>query len=114
MAKIPHVNIDKIKDLCKSKGLTMKFLCDQIARDRTYFANIRSGKTRIDDNEIEVIADLLDTTIDYLTDKTTQKEKPASDEVDIDKMLEVLLSLPREKKEEFAIKFMQMMKDGEQ
>lgn len=41
MAKIPHVNIDKIKYLCKSKGLTMKFLCDQIARDRTYFANIR-------------------------------------------------------------------------
>lgn len=90
MAKIPHVNIDKIKDLCKSKGLTMKFLCDQIARDRTYFANIRSGKTRIDDDEIEFIAHMLDTTVDYLTDLTDQKEKPAdlpADAIELNSML---------------------------
>ncbi|MBQ3178253.1 MAG: helix-turn-helix transcriptional regulator [Clostridia bacterium] len=90
MAKIPHVNIDKIKDLCKSKGLTMKFLCDQIARDRTYFANIRSGKTRIDDDEIEFIAHMLDTTVDYLTDLTDQKEKPTelpADAIELNSML---------------------------
>lgn len=111
MAKIPHVNIDKIKDLCKSKGLTMKFLCDQIARDRTYFANIRSGKTRIDDDEIEFIANMLDTTVDYLTDLTDQKEKPASDEMDVDELLKKMLNLPRDKKEELLVKFMQMMKE---
>ena len=90
MAKIPHVNIDKIKYLCKSKGLTMKFLCDQIARDRTYFSNIRSGKTRIDDDEIEFIAHMLDTTVDYLTDLTDQKEKPAdlpADAIELNSML---------------------------
>lgn len=113
MAKIPHVNIDKIKDLCKSKGLTMKFLCDQIARDRTYFANIRSGKTRIDDGEIEFIAHMLDTTVDYLTDLTDQKEKPTSEEMDVDDILEMMLNLPREKKEELFTKFVQLMKDGE-
>lgn len=111
MAKIPHVNIDKIKDLCKSKGLTMKFLCDQIARDRTYFANIRSGKTRIDDDEIEFIAHMLDTTVEYLTDKTDQKEKPIQSEVDVDKLIETILNLPREKKEELLVKFMEDMKE---
>lgn len=111
MAKIPHVNIDKIKDLCKSKGLTMKFLCDQIARDKTYFANIRSGKTRIDDDEIEFIAHMLDTTVDYLTDLTDQKEKPTPAEVDVDDILKMMLNLPREKKEELLVKFVQMMKE---
>lgn len=96
MAKIPHVNIDKIKDLCKSKGLTMKFLCDQIARDRTYFANIRSGKTRIDDDEIEFIANMLDTTVDYLTDLTDQKEKPAGKSADAIELNSMLLRMTDE------------------
>lgn len=111
MAKIPYVNIDKIKELCKSKGLTMKFLSDNILRDKTYFSNIRSGKTRMDDDEVEFIANALETTVEYLTDKTDQKEKPTQKEVDVDKLIETILNLPRDKKEEFAVKFMQMMKE---
>lgn len=107
------VNIDKIKALAKEKGVSITFLCQAIGQGAYYFNDVKRRNGSIPEDRLTVIADLLDTTIDYLTDKTDQKEKPASDEVDIDKMLEVLLSLPREKKEEFAIKFMQMMKDGE-
>jgi transcriptional regulator with XRE-family HTH domain len=107
------VNIDKIKALAKEKGVSITFLCQAIGQGAYYFNDVKRRNGSIPEDRLTVIADLLDTTIDYLTDKTDQKEKPASDEVDIDKMLEVLLNLPREKKEEFAIKFMQMMKDGE-
>ena len=113
MAKIPYVNIDKIKELCKSKGLTMKFLSDNILRDKTYFSNIRSGKTRMDDDEVEFIANALETTVEYLTDQSDQKEKPTSKEIDVDDILKMMLNLPREKKEELLVKFMQMMKEGE-
>lgn len=107
------VNIDKIKALAKEKGVSITFLCQAIGQGAYYFNDVKRRNGSIPEDRLTVIADLLDTTTDYLTDKTDQKEKPASDEVDIDKMLEVLLSLPREKKEEFAVKFMQMMKDGE-
>lgn len=40
-----------------------------------------------------------------------QKEKPAETEVDVDKLIEAVLKLPREKKEELLVKFMQMMKE---
>lgn len=40
-----------------------------------------------------------------------QKEKPAETEVDDDKLIEAILKLPREKKEELLVKFMQMMKE---
>lgn len=105
------VNIDKIKALAKEKGVSITFLCQAIGQGAYYFNDVKRRNGSIPEDRLTVIADLLDTTIDYLNDKTDQKEKPASDEVDIDKMLEVLLSLPREKKEEFAIKFMQMMKE---
>lgn len=111
MAKIPHVNIDKIKDLCKSKGLTMKFLCDQILRDRTYFSNIRSGKTRIDDYEIDHIAHMLDTTVEYLTDLTDQKEKPT--QADRADYLTQLFRKLSDKNKDILIEIMEKMLEGE-
>lgn len=42
-----------------------------------------------------------------------QKEKPADTEVDLDKLMETVLNLPREKKEEFAVRFMKLLQEEE-
>jgi DNA topoisomerase VI subunit B len=60
---------------------------------------------------LEKVAHKLNTTVEYLTDQSDQKEKPAPTEVDMDELLKIMLNLPREKKEELLVKFMQKMGD---
>ena len=107
------VNIDKIKALAKEKGVSITFLCQAIGQGAYYFNDVKRRNGSIPDDRLAIIADTLSTTADYLTDKTDQKEKPTSSEVSVDDILKAMLNLPREKKEELLVKFMQMMKDGE-
>ena len=72
------LNFDKIESLIEEKGVKKTHLTDKINKSRYFFNNLKAGKTRITDNEIEVWADLLDTTPEYLTDKTDKKEKPST------------------------------------
>jgi transcriptional regulator with XRE-family HTH domain len=70
------VNINKIKQLAKEKGLKLSFLCEKIGASRYRLYDWERGKSFPTENEIQTIADLLGTTVDYLTDKTDKKEKP--------------------------------------
>lgn len=77
-------NIDKIKSLAKSKGIKLSFICEQLGLTRTYLADVKNGKTSISDERLKVIADILETTPEYLKDETELKEKvTADDEIDI-------------------------------
>lgn len=76
---VKNVNVDKIKNLAKEQGKTMKFLCDLLGKDRSFLTCVRNGNNHIDSNELQIIADELRTTVEYLTDKTEQKEKPTAD-----------------------------------
>lgn len=64
------VNIDKIKNLCRLKGITQTFICKKLDKRATFLGDVSRGKDRIDDNEAHQIADILGTTYEYLTDKT--------------------------------------------
>lgn len=79
MAKVHHVNIGKIKELAKEHGLKMKFFCDQFGKKQSFFADINNGKNYLDEDQLLFIADKLNTTVEYLTDKTEQKEMPTAD-----------------------------------
>jgi hypothetical protein len=61
---------------------------------------------------IDKICDYFHVTRDYFF-PPDQKEKPTSEEMDVDDILKMMLNLPREKKEELLVKFVQLMKDGE-
>lgn len=84
---VKSANVDRIKALAKSKGISMAFLCKQINKHRNFLACVRLGQDYIDQNELKIIADILGTTTDYLANKTddpalpeskpTHKEKPA-------------------------------------
>lgn len=79
MAIVNNVNVDRIKHRAKEYGLTMKFLAQKINKYDGFLSCVRNGTDRIDDNELQVIADILHTTPAYLRGETDEKEKPATE-----------------------------------
>lgn len=69
------VNIDRIKELAKEKGIKIKFICSQLGLAETYLSNVKNGKDRMTDERLQKIADILDTTVEYLTGESDEKEK---------------------------------------
>lgn len=70
------VELDRIKQLAKEKGITLAFICSKLGLQRGYFVDVSHGRTTISDERMNVIADILGTTTDYLHGKTDKKEKP--------------------------------------
>ena len=73
---VKNVNVDRIKEFAKSKGITMKFLCDCLGKRRTFLTDVRRGVDHIDENELSIIADKLNTTVEYLTGQTDDPTRP--------------------------------------
>lgn len=80
MSTLHKTNVDRIKKLAKQQGLTMKYFCDCFGKHRSYLTSIRNGNGHLDENEIQFIADKLNTTVEYLTDQTDDPAKPAEKE----------------------------------
>lgn len=109
MANVDNVNVDKIKTLAKEHGFTMKYLCDGIGKYRSFLSAVRIGTDHIDETELKFIADKLDTTPEYLTDQTEERDKPAQldtepalnlseDEAEVVSLFRLI---PKERREEF-------------
>lgn len=62
--------IDRIKSLAKEKGIKMKFLTDSLGLNASYLSNVKSGKTQIARDRLEILAGILGTTVDYLAGDT--------------------------------------------
>ena len=80
MGTLHKTNVDRIKKLAKQQGLTMKYFCDCFGKHRSYLTSIRNGNGHLDENEIQFIADKLNTTVEYLTGQTDDPAKPAEKE----------------------------------
>lgn len=64
------VNINKIKDACKTKGIKQGFLCSQLGVAKGYFNDVERGKNSMSDERIAKIAELLNVSVAYLNDET--------------------------------------------
>lgn len=73
------VNITKIEQLIKNKGWSNTFFAEQFGRSKVWISDMKRGRSLPDENTLQTIADKLDTTVDYLTDKTEQKNKPLTE-----------------------------------
>ena len=111
LVKITNLNATKLKSLLKEQGLSMKYFNDMLGKNRSYLSNVITGSDSITLEDLEKVAEKLNTTVEYLTDQSDQKEKPTPTEMDVDDILKMMLNLPREKKEELLGKFMQMMRE---
>ncbi|SKC86973.1 helix-turn-helix domain-containing protein [Maledivibacter halophilus] len=69
---------NRLKNLRKEKDLTQKDLANKLGIVRTAVANYETGRTIPDSQTLLIIADILDTTTDYLLGRTDVRnpEKP--------------------------------------
>lgn len=67
--------IDRLLMLAKEKGISQAFICSKLGLSRTYLSDVRNGKARLSEERISAIADLLNTTPEYLKGETDVKEK---------------------------------------
>ena len=105
------VNIDKIKALAKEKGVSITFLCQAIGQGAYYFNDVKRRNGSIPDERLAIIADTLNTTVEYLTDQSDQKEKPTqADRADYMTQLFRKLS---DKNKDILIEVMTKMLEGE-
>lgn len=76
------VNINKTEELIKEKGWSNSYFCSLFNKNRGWIRDWKRGVGLPDENTLQLIADRLDTTVDYLTDKTDikeQKNKPLTE-----------------------------------
>lgn len=75
------VNYNKLQSLLKEKGLSQSFVSEKLNMSRNYLKDCKRLKSVIPADRLELIADILGTTVEYLTDQTDdpiKKEKPAA------------------------------------
>lgn len=80
------LNLNKVVALAKEKGLSNTFLAKKLGRSSaSLFVDWRKGKSKPSQNDIAMLAKILNTSIEYLTDQTENKNNPTgiSDEVDV-------------------------------
>ena len=73
------VNYNRLKNRAKEMGIKYSFLCEKIGVYSTYISDLKNKNLDIPDERLKIIADLLNTTVEYLKDETDQKEKPSGD-----------------------------------
>jgi len=69
------LNFDKLEHLKKEKGMNNTYLCAQVGKPYYYLKDCKNKNIGIPDVIIQKWADLLDTTVEYLTDQTDNPAK---------------------------------------
>lgn len=72
----------RIKERCAKTGISQKFLCEKIGRQKTFFNDAWRGKTTLSDNDFQTVASILNTTPAYLRGETDDPATEASTEGD--------------------------------
>lgn len=89
-------NIDKIKTLAREKGVKIKYICSQLGLAETYLSNVKNGKDRMTQERLEQIAEILETTVAYLTDETDDPAPKEKEPVEaLDEVEELVLQILR-------------------
>ena len=101
-------NVERAKQIAKSKGITFAFVCTQIGKSRGYLAEILTNGRDIPDKMLEPVANALGVTVEELTgEEPEQKEKPAPGGSELDlsgvspedfELLKRILAAPEAKK----------------
>lgn len=68
------VNISKIKDLAKSKGISVAYICEQFGTGRGYLNDVARGKNSMSEERVFAVAKILGTSFEYLMDITDDPE----------------------------------------
>ena len=68
--------VQRIKQLAKQQGRSLTYICKQLGySSRTYFNDIEKNNKEIPVDKLEIIATILNTSVDYLLGKTDEIKK---------------------------------------
>lgn len=70
------VQYDRIDQLANEQGVKLASICEKLGKPRAYLTGARRAGTNLKPEQLQVIADALNTTPEYLTGQTDKKEKP--------------------------------------
>lgn len=84
-------NVERAKQIAKSKGVSFAFVCTQIGKSRGYLAEILANNRDIPEKMLEPVAQALGVPVSELTGEE-QKEKPAPGGSELDARFDELLS----------------------
>jgi len=90
------LNIARLEDLIKSKGWSKTYFAAKFGKNKGWISDMKRGIGLPDNNMICAIADELNTSVEYLTNESDQKEKPL---VNGDKELTTYLDMLRTRPE---------------
>ena len=102
----------RFEELRAQKGVTKKFIADKLHRAPAICTDWKLGKSSPNQDQMRIIADVLDTTVEYLDGQTDQKEKPSGGvPKGLDKLIEIGKRLSDEQLERF-IALMESVVEG--
>ena len=83
------VDFERLMDRIREKGVTQSFLCSLAGKKRQYISDVRKGHGSISEEALAIFAKALDTTVEWLTGESDQKEvvKPIPEEVLVDAII---------------------------
>ena len=84
-------NVSRIKELCKERGISVSFVCEKVGQGAYYLNDVKRRGGNIPEDRMNIIADILDASIEYLTDETddpTPKQKRPTSWRDMDMSIE--------------------------
>lgn len=96
------VNFEKLKSLIKEQGVSQTFICSRLNKHRSFLLDVYNHRSSLKPEQIEVIAEILHTTPEYLTDQTEEKgikKETASNDDLINALVAKIMSLPDEDRE---------------
>lgn len=76
------LNLSRLEKAIKEKGWSKVYFSDLLGKNKGWITDMKRGVGLPDANMLQAIADKLETTVEYLTDKTDIKNKPAADKGD--------------------------------
>lgn len=84
-------NVERAKQIAKSKGISFSFVCGQIGKSRGYLAEILAGERDIPEKMLDSVASALGVTVAELKGEELtgeeQKEKPNTlDGIELEKL----------------------------
>ncbi len=106
--------INRIIELAKARGLKQTYLCSQLGLERSWLQNVKRHNSIISDERLIQLADILDTTVEYLKGETddptpdNKKSPSITDELlkrsDINELLELYNSFsPKEQEQILSV-----------
>lgn len=81
----------RFEELVEELGIKKTFVAEKLGKSPSICQDWKRGKSHPSATQLQIVADILDTTPEYLTGETNTKEKPVPNEDELDKMLINLL-----------------------